>query len=194
MRPKMTMLTERFDAALAFANDRHRDQIRKGTGVPYVSHLLSTAALVLEAGGTETEAVAALLHDTLEDGKATYEELADRFGGEVADIVRECSDSEGGDPKPPWQDRKQAYVASLSDHSPSALLVSCADKLHNARSILSDYRNLGNELWKRFNPDADPLWYYRSLADRFAELRPGRLADELDRVVTELEELAAPTN
>ena len=179
-------LTERFDQALVFARQRHNDEVRKGSSVPFISHPLSTAALVLEAGGDEDQAIAGLLHDMLEHGKATYQELVELFGERVARIVRECSDSETT-PRPPWRERKERYLASLPHH-PDSLLVSCADKVHNARSILSDYRRLGEKLWERFNPDSDILWYYRTLADAFLAIGVP-LADEFERTVTELERL-----
>lgn len=188
----MTFLTERFDRALVFARQRHQTQIRKQTTIPYVAHLLSTAALVLEAGGDEDQAIAGLLHDALEDHDhtgATYDELVAEFGQRVADIVRDCSDTEAI-PKPPWRERKQQYLEALRHHHPESVLVSNADKLHNARSVLSDYRVHREALWSRFNAGSDQLWYYRALADTYLDLG-SPLAGELDRVVTELESLAA---
>jgi (p)ppGpp synthase/HD superfamily hydrolase len=184
----MTVLTDRFDRAVAYARQRHHTQTRKGTDIPYVAHLLATAALALEAGGDENAAIAALLHDTLEDRQhtgVTFEELDQEFGPTVARIVRECSDTED-DPKRPWRQRKVRYIDSLRGHDADTLLVASADKLHNARSILADYREIGEALWERFNPDSDQLWYYRSLADVFTELGTP-LAGELDRAVGELE-------
>jgi len=186
----MYFFTERYDRALVFARRRHQKQLRKGTGIPYFAHLMATSSLVLEAGGNEDQAIAGLLHDALEDSDVTavtYDELVTEFGPTVANIVRDCSDSEEAD-KPPWRERKEAYLAALAHHSPDSVLVSNADKLHNARSILSDYYRHGEELWSRFNQDGDPLWYYRSLADKYSELG-SPLADELGRVVAELEEL-----
>ena len=190
----MTALTERFDRALVYARKHHNSQYRKSTEIPYLAHLMSTAALVLEAGGDEDQAIAGLLHDSLEDCEytnTTYEELVGLFGQRVADIVRDCSDAEPeeGAVKKPWRFRKEKYIAGLDHHSPDSILVSNADKLHNARSVLADYRIQGEDLWKRFNPDSDQLWYYRSLADTYLRLE-SPLADELNRVVTELEELA----
>lgn len=166
------------------------------TKIPYLAHLMSTAALVLEAGGDEEEAIAGLLQDSLEDceyTQATYEELVDLFGERVAGIVRDCSDSEPdeGAEKEPWRQRKEKYIAGLQHHHRDSILVSSADKLHNARSILADYRIHGDVLWKRFNAGRDDqLWYYRSLADTYRQL-DSPLADELDRVVTELEGLVS---
>ncbi|HJQ94300.1 MAG TPA: HD domain-containing protein [Acidimicrobiia bacterium] len=189
----MTVLTQRFDDALVFARQRHQTQTRKGTAIPYIAHLLSTAALVLEAGGDEDQAIAGLLHDTLEDREyteVTYQELTKRFGKRVAGIVRDCSDAEPepGAEKESWRTRKERYVAGLHHHSLDSLLVSCADKLHNARAILADYRIHREGLWSRFNPDSDQLWYYRSLVNAYRGAGTP-LAAELDRVVTELEGL-----
>lgn len=190
----MTTLTERFDDALVFARQRHQGQFRKGTEIPYVSHLLGTAALVLEAGGDEDQAIAALLHDTLEDSDQTgvsYEELVERFGERVAGIVRDCSDSEPGAPgaeQENWQKRKKRYLKKLKSHSEDSLLVANADKLHNARAIVADYRIHGEELWARFNPEAETLWYYRSLGKIFRQRRTA-LSGEFDRVITQLRSL-----
>jgi (p)ppGpp synthase/HD superfamily hydrolase len=191
------MLTDRFDDALVFARQRHNTQIRKGSGSPYVSHLLGVASLVLEAGGDEDQAIAGLLHDTLEDFEytgVTYDELVSRFGERVARIVRDCSDAEPGmgEDKPPWRLRKEAYITALSEHGDDSLLVSNADKLHNARSIVADYVRMGPSLWKRFNPDADQLWYYSSLVAVFHR-RGTPLAGELERTVTQLEALVERT-
>ena len=185
---RMTTLTDRFDMAMQFARQRHHGQSRKGTSIPYVSHLLATAALVLEAGGDEDQAIAGLLHDTLEDGKATALELVERFGERVARIVEDCSDTTEN-PKPPRRQRKERYIATLASHGRDSVLVSCADKLHNARAILADYRDHGEELWRRFNPEADSLWYYRTLSNAYLELGTP-WSEELDRTVTELERLA----
>jgi GTP pyrophosphokinase len=165
------MLTSRFEDALLFAADKHRKQIRKGSGVPYLSHLLGVASLVLEHGGDEEEAIGALLHDVIEDQNVTKGELESKFGSRVAEIVEGCTDGvpdESGI-KPPWRARKEAYVAHInSDLSPSVRLVSAADKLHNIRSIITDYRTHQEELWKRFSGGRETLWYYRALSDQFA--------------------------
>lgn len=187
-------LGQRFIAAVEEASRYHAGQLRKGTQIPYVAHLLSVAALVLEDGGSEDEAIAALLHDAVEDagGKPTLDAIRERFGDEVAMIVEACSDTDVI-PKPPWRERKEAYLAHLADAEtqPSVMRVSLADKLHNARAILSDYRQTGDELWSRFNTASgeDQLWYYRSLANIFLDRAPGSLSDELDHVVSELEGL-----
>jgi 5'-deoxynucleotidase YfbR-like HD superfamily hydrolase len=182
--------------AMEVAAELHRGQLRKGTQIPYIAHLLAVAALVLEAGGSEDEVVAALLHDAAEDagGEATLARIREQFGAEVADIVASCSDT-FETPKPPWPARKKAYLKHLRDErtEESALRVSLADKLHNARAILADYRQVGDQLWERFaNTSAtDQLAYYRSLADVFTERLPGPAANELDRTVTELEYVVA---
>lgn len=187
------MLSPRFDDALVYASQLHRDQVRKGTHIPYVSHLLAVAAIVLEHGGREDEAIAALLHDAVEDqgGSETREAIRERFGEDVAAIVDGCSDADTL-PKPPWDERKKAYVAHVVIAPPSVRLVSAADKLHNARAILADYRQLGEPLWDRFNGGRDgTLWYYRALADAFRSVESNALSEELDRTVVELECMAA---
>ena len=185
----------RFDDALVYASRLHADQKRKGTDIPYVAHLLAVTAIVLEYGGSEDEAVAALLHDAVEDqgGQATLVEIQRRFGEHVAAIVEGCTDTDTVS-KPPWRQRKEAYVAHISDTSSSVRLVSAADKLHNARAILADYRMLGEALWGRFQGERDgTLWYYRALADAFGrvEAKSTPLAKELERTVGELERLVA---
>ena len=185
------LLTEKFDEALEFAAGLHREQTRKGGGgVPYIGHLLSVAGLVIEGGGSETQAIAGLLHDAVEDqgGAPTLAAIRERFGDEVADIVRECTDADVA-PKPPWQPRKQAYIDHLCSVSKETLLVSLADKLDNARAILRDHRLVGDELWERFSV-TDPqlhLWYYTSLLEVFQGRIPEVwLVDELARVVAQL--------
>jgi len=191
------ILSQRFEDALVYAARLHAKQIRKGTTIPYVSHLLSVASIVLEHGGNEVEAIAALLHDAIEDqgGAETREEIRRRFGDAVVSIVDGCTDAEVI-PKPPWKERKEQYIARLSHASPSILLVSAADKLHNARAILGDYRALGENLWDRFNGGKEgTLWYYKSLVDAFKQAAAGTalgpLIEELERVVGEIEKLSA---
>lgn len=182
-------LGEHFSRALVFAADKHGTQIRKGGDIPYLGHLLSVAGLVIEAGGTETEVIAALLHDAVEDaedgdGKAMLAEIRARFGAEVAGIVDECSDADV-QPKPPWEERKRAYIEHLATASDGAVLVSLADKLDNARAILRDLRIHGDELWQRFS-HADParhLWYYEGLLEQFEARSESWLVDELRRVI-----------
>lgn len=182
----------RFEEALVYATRLHAQQFRKGTDVPYVAHLLAVAALVLENGGNEDEVIAALLHDAIEDqgGAATREEIRRRFGDTVTAIVDGCTDTDHN-PKPPWQQRKEAYVKHLQTASKSVLLVSSADKLHNARTILDDYRLIGDAVWDRFSGGKQgTLWYYRALVDSLKETGASKLIGELERVVTELERLA----
>ena len=186
------VLSQRFEKALVWATQLHAGQYRKGTDVPYISHLLGVTSLVLENGGDEDEAIAALLHDAAEDqgGRATLQEIRRRFGSRVADIVKGCSDAMT-QPKPPWRARKEAYIAHLSHATASELLVSTADKLHNARSILADYRTLGEALWQRFNGGKEgTLWYYRALLQALGENGPAPLTEELARVMSEIERLA----
>lgn len=186
------MLSERFDEALVFAHQLHREQERKGSGTPYVAHLLSVAALVIEHGGTEDQAIAALLHDAIEDqgGDVARQEIRRRFGDEVAAIVEGCTDAETI-PKPPWRARKEAYVEHLKDQPETVRLVSASDKLHNARSILRDLREIGDAVWGRFSGGRDgTLWYYRSLVEVFIEGDRNSVVDELERVVAEMHRLA----
>ena len=184
-------MTSRFEHALVFAAQLHREQERKGSSIPYVSHLLSVSAIVIEHGGDEDEAIAALLHDAIEDqgGAKTRGEILRRFGERVTGIVEGCTDSQTI-PKPPWKNRKQVYIKRLSEATASGRLVCAADKLHNARSILSDYRNVDEEIWQRFEGRKEgTLWYYRSVVDTL--IRSGRtpLVDELERVVSDIEQL-----
>ncbi|MFY9780503.1 MAG: HD domain-containing protein, partial [Candidatus Baltobacteraceae bacterium] len=187
-----SLLTERFDLALAYANALHRGDLRKHTAVPYVAHLLGVCSLVLENGGDESEAIAALLHDAAEDhgGAAQIAQIAKFFGDDVARIVQECSDSlvdASRVAKAPWFERKTAYVAHLRSIAPSrpqTLLVSCADKLYNLRSIDDDLRrpDVGERVYQRFSgKKSGTLWYYRELADVFLAVpgRHGFLASEL---------------
>jgi GTP pyrophosphokinase len=190
-------LSECFTQALIFASQLHAKQTRKGSGVPYVAHLLAVASIALEYGASEDEAIAALLHDAIEDqgGAATREEIRRRFGDTVTEIVDGCTESDIT-PKPPWRQRKEAYIAHIPNASVSVRLVSAADKLHNARSILKDYRLLGDGVWERFQGGKNgTLWYYRSIVDAFHTVESTPLVDELERVVSELEGLVGtPTN
>jgi (p)ppGpp synthase/HD superfamily hydrolase len=185
---------EKFEEALMYAARLHRTQMRKGRNVPYVTHLLAVAAIVGENGGTEDEVIAALLHDAVEDqgGAATREEIRKSFGDAVATIVDGTSDTDVI-PKPPWQERKRNYVAHVSSASRSVRLVSAADKLHNARSILRDLRAEGKVTWQRFSVGReDQLWYYRALVDAFRTAGgTDEIVDELEEVVEEIAETAA---
>jgi (p)ppGpp synthase/HD superfamily hydrolase len=190
--PQVTNLGPRFDEAFRFAAEKHATQTRKRTNVPYISHLMSVAALVLEAGGGENEAIAALLHDVVEDcgGKPVLEEVRRRFGGRVAKIVEGCTDAYTI-PKPPWKQRKVDYLEGLRQADADVRLVSAADKLHNVRTILADYRQEGDSVWERFSGRREgTLWYYRAVLDVLRKGTPNRLVNELQLVVTELETLA----
>jgi (p)ppGpp synthase/HD superfamily hydrolase len=181
-------LTPRYAAAVGWAAELHQTQVRKGTTIPYLAHLLAVSSLVLEAGGDEDDAIAGLLHDTIEDTEATEADIEERFGPWVAAVVVACSDRTGGY-RPPWRERKQAYLDHLEDPQtpPHVLRVSAADKLHNARSILADYRAVGDQLWSRFNQGADAqLWYYTRLVAILSRRLPGPLTDQLARTVAAL--------
>lgn len=187
-----TPLSPRFTEAVVLACTLHRHQARNATQIPYVAHLLGVASIALEHGANEDEAIAALLHDAVEDqgGAETAELVRQRFGDVVADIVLGCTDSHE-EPKPPWEERKKRYLAHLRTAPASVRLVSASDKLHNARAILADLRAIGDEVWDRFSSKRDKtLWYYRELVNAFASHGRSRLVDELDRVVTEIERLA----
>jgi (p)ppGpp synthase/HD superfamily hydrolase len=190
-------LSDKFDEALAFASELHRQQTRKGTPTPYLGHLLSVAGLVLENGGTEAQAIAALLHDAIEDqaasrggAKALGAVIEQRFGTDVRAIVEACTDS-WVDPKPPWRQRKEQYIAHVKDMPKAAALVSLADKLHNARAICADLRQHGAAVFDRFTGKRDgTLWYYESLAEQFARHHPLPIVAEFRRAVAEMKELA----
>ena len=190
----MPIVGKRFREALVWAAELHEDQKRKGGSIPYVAHLLGVAAIVLEHGGNEDEAIAALLHDALEDQrhKMSPGEIRARFGDTVQAIVEACTD---GDPdeqrdRDPvkWKVRKEKYIAEIPHKSAGAILVSMADKLHNARSILEDYRVMGDALWPRFTAGREgTLWYYRALLDAYVARGKNRLWTELERTVAAIE-------
>ena len=199
----MPAVGKRFREALVWAAELHEDQKRKGGDVPYVSHLIGVASIVLEHGGDEDQAIGALLHDALEDQahKMSPNEIRARFGDRVEAIVEACTDGnpeEQRDRDPArWRVRKQIYIDQVATKPADALLVSMADKLYNARAILEDFREIGDKLWPRFTAGRDGnLWYYRALLTAFKarlEDRPGggiRLWHELDRTVAEIERLA----
>lgn len=182
------LLSSRFEEALVFATRLHASHARKGSGIPYISHLLSVSALVLEYGGNEDEAIAGLLHDAVEDqgGDSARQKIRRLFGENVVAIVDGCSDSDVT-PKPPWRERKEAYIAHLSSASPAVLLVSAADKLHNMRSILHDYRTINEQIWQRFKAGkAGTLWYYQALLEVYKIHYPSLLVAELERTLQEL--------
>ena len=186
------MLTERFDQAVLYAIELHRAQVRKATTIPYVTHLFAVCSLVLEDGGTEDEAIAALLHDGPEDqgGEPVLAEIRARFGDDVAETVKGLSDDMPalGAEKGPWRQRKEAYLGHLEEATPSVLKVSLADKLHNARSILIDLSGSGASVWDRFSAArSEQAWYYQTLLAIFERRQPAsRNLPELRRVVGEL--------
>ncbi|MFT0799732.1 HD domain-containing protein [Synechococcus sp. R5-12] len=195
-----TQLTQRFVQAMHYAHRWHASQTRKGTGIPYLSHLLAVAAIALEHGADEDEAIAALLHDSLEDGphntgepRAQIEQqIREHFGERVLQIILGCTDTESdgsrGEPKENWKERKTAYLKHLETANASVLLVAASDKLHNARCILRDFRQLGDKLWQRFSAGKEgSLWYYRSLAEILGRRLPGNLSAELQELVAELQ-------
>lgn len=187
----MPELTERFEEALVYASRLHIRQKRKGTQIPYISHLLSVAALVLEDGGDEDEAIAGLLHDAAEDqgGKQTLDEVRRRFGDKVAFIVENCSDAFES-PKPPWRERKESYLEHLHFAPPEVRRVSLADKIHNARSILISLQKDGSKVWNRFNGGREgTLWYYQILVQVFLETGDDFMTHELEEIVEEINSL-----
>ncbi len=190
-------LTYRFDDAFRYAHELHRAQRRKGTSIPYLAHLMSVAALVLEHGGDQDQAIAALLHDGPEDcgGEPVLREIEQRFGSDVAHIVADCTDA-WTEPKPAWRARKEAYLARLPEEPERSLLVSLADKTHNAEAVLYDWRVLGEAVWPRFNGGAEGTrWYYGALARFFSGALPGRLSDRLSRAADEFSsETSSPKN
>ena len=185
-------LGPRFLRAFLFAAKKHAGQTRKASTIPYIAHLMGVASLVLEAGGDEDLAIAALLHDVVEDcgGAPMLKVVRRRFGSRVAKVVDGCTDADT-DPKPPWRERKENYIRHLRKADADTQLVSAADKLNNVRSILSDYRQLGESVWSRFNGGREgTLWYYRTLRDEFLRHKPNRISRELELAVNELEALA----
>ena len=189
-------LGPRFLRAFQFAAEKHAGQTRKGSGTPYIAHLMGVASLALEFGGDEDMAIAALLHDVVEDcgGAPLLKEVRQKFGSRVAKIVDGCTDSDT-DPKPPWRERKETYIRHLKSADAETRLVSAADKLNNVRSILSDYREVGESVWARFSGGREgTLWYYRALLEEFLR-KPNRLIRDLELAVRELEaraKLASP--
>ena len=185
-------LGPRFLRAFLFAAEKHSGQTRKASTIPYIAHLMGVASLVLEAGGDEDLAIAALLHDVVEDcgGAPMLREVRRRFGNRVAKVVDGCTDADTF-PKPPWRERKEKYLSHLKTADADTRLVSAADKLNNVRSILSDYRAIGESIWSRFNGGREgTLWYYRTLRDEFLRYEPNRITRDLDLAVSELDLLA----
>lgn len=181
-------LSNRFEQALVYAHRLHAKQKRKSTSIPYISHLLAVASLVLEDGGDEDQAIAALLHDAAEDqgGVGTLNNIRTQFGERVARIVNDCTDAMKS-PKPPWRERKNKYIEHLRTVPTDSRRVSLADKLHNARAILLTYRFEGEKTWSRFNGGRDgTLWYYQRLLQVFQETGEDQMTWELERVLNEL--------
>lgn len=169
MTSNSTSLSEEFLEAFEFTFNLHKDQVRKGSEIPYMSHLMGVTALVLEDGGNETEAIAALLHDSVEDqgGLATLKIIQRKFGNGVAGLVEFCTDSMET-PKPPWKDRKLAVINKVSSAGDSEYKIMLADKLHNLRTIKTIAETSGNDIWERFTGGHEgSLWYYRQLLSRF---------------------------
>jgi len=188
-KPRAKRLGQRFQKALLFAAQKHSGQARKASTIPYMAHLMAVASLVLEAGGDQDLAIAGLLHDVVEDcgGEKMLEEVQRRFGARVATIVDGCTDAYVI-PKPAWRDRKRAYISRLKNEDSDTRLVSAADKLNNLRSILSDYREIGESVWSRFHGGRDgTVWYYRTLLDEFMRDKPNRITRDLELAVNELE-------
>jgi (p)ppGpp synthase/HD superfamily hydrolase len=178
-------LTKKLDLAFSYAHEVHAGQSKKGTSVPYLGHLMGVSSIVLGDGGSEDEAVGALLHDAAEDhgGRARLEDIRSRFGDDVARIVEDCTDS-WDTPKPSWLARKQAYIQRARTLPSPSLRVSIADKVHNTYGILRDLRNIGEKVWERYDVSADDvLAYYESLVRAYREAGGGRLVDELERIV-----------
>jgi (p)ppGpp synthase/HD superfamily hydrolase len=189
---RKTRLGPRFLRAFQFAAEKHAGQLRKASTIPYIAHLMGVASLVLEAGGDEDLAIAALLHDVVEDcgGAPILKEVHRRFGRRVAKVVDGCTDADT-DPKPPWRERKEQYIKHLKKSDADTRLVSAADKLNNVRSILSDHRAIGESIWSRFNGGREgTLWYYRTLRDVFLRYPRNRITQDLELAVNELDSLA----
>jgi len=182
-------LGSRLQRAFRYAAEKHAGQTRKQSAVPYLSHLMAVASLVLEAGGDEDMAIAALLHDVVEDcgGMPTLRQVRKQFGARVAKMVEGCTDS-FGEPKPEWVKRKKGYLREVRHADVNTRLVSASDKLHNVRTILADYRQHGEAIWARFTGKKEgTLWYYRALSDEYQRRSPNRITRELAIAVTELE-------
>jgi (p)ppGpp synthase/HD superfamily hydrolase len=185
----MAHLRQRFDEAFRYAHDVHRAQTKKGTAIPYVAHLMGVASIVLDDGGDEDEAIAALLHDAAEDhgGRKRLEDIRARFGDQVAKIVEDCTDSWATPPEP-WAERKLKYAQHARFLPAPSLRVSVADKVHNTYSILRDLRNAGEQVWERYEaPPDDVVAYYQMLVRAYREAGGGRLVDELERIVRGIE-------
>lgn len=189
MTPSTTTLGPKFEEALLYAKQVHTGHRRKDSGAPYFAHLIGVAALVLEDGGSEMEAIAALLHDTAEDGggQPILDEIAERFGPEIAEIVQQCSDTLVK-PKPPWQARKEAHLAKLQTAGPETIRIVLADKVYNARNLLRGLYNHGGDVWANFKGGREgTLWYFREMHAVFSQTRSGYLLDEFARLIEAIE-------
>ena len=183
-------LTDRFEQALVLANQIHAIQKRKDSGAPYMAHLLGVAALVLEDGGSEDEAIAALLHDSAEDhgGEEILKTIGEKFGEKVAQIVRECSDTLEQE-KPPWKPRKQAHLKLLENALPETIRVMMADKVYNARTLLYGLESNGDEVWRNFKGGREgTIWYFREMYALFSKRSSSFMLRELARLIAALEE------
>jgi len=186
-------LNGKFEQALLLASDLHQNQIRKGSSIPYLSHLLGVTSIALRFGASEDEAIAALLHDAVEDqgGAPTLKKIEDQFGNTVARIVMGCSDS-NQTPKPPWHQRKQTYLNHLMSAEESIVFISAADKLYNAQDCIYTHHEIQEQLWNLFSaPKEDTKWYYRSLAEIYQSRKMDcpRIAPLLNEVISTIEEL-----
>ncbi len=183
-------LSTRFDDALALAAGLHREQLRKGSHTPYLGHLLGVAGIVIEEGGSEDEAIAALLHDAAEDqgGRTILDAIGARFGAPVAAVVEACSDAFSDEERDeaPWRPRKEHHLARLEHAGTAALRVTLADKLYNLHALVADYRVLGEAVWDRFKVDADHPWYFAAVLDLLRRRLPGPRVEELAAALTEL--------
>lgn len=186
------LLSERFVKAVGLANDLHKGHLRKGTQIPYLSHLLAVASLVIESGGNEDETIAALLHDAVEDcgGAEAMKQIREHFGENVAAIVDGCTETDQK-PKPPWKPRKDQYIEQIKTGSPSVRLVSCADKLHNVSSTLAEHRQVGEKIWEKFKvTKEETLWFYKAYLGALRDSEGNRpIFYELELAVYELEKV-----
>jgi len=183
IKEPLSVLSRKFESALAFANQVHAHQKRKDSGAPYFAHVIGVAALVLEDGGSEEEAIAALLHDTAEDqgGQAMLDEIAERFGKTIAQIVAECSDTLIS-PKPPWQARKENHINGLRTARPETIRIMLADKVYNSRNLLRSLQERGEIVWENFKGGRDgTIWYFQQMYAVFAETKSGYMLDEFAR-------------
>lgn len=185
---------DKYLEAYVYSFELHKKQTRKGSNIPYFTHLSSVSNLIIENNGTTTQAIAGLLHDAVEDqgGIKTLKEIRTKFGSKVATIVKECSDSVV-EPKPPWSERKKKYISDIKKKTQSSMFVSLCDKLHNGTCIVNDHKRVGKKLWKRFSASPkDVAWYYESLYKEFNKHLKGHrvLKDNYSLVVKEIKKIA----